>query len=200
MSSFVDITKRWEFWEDVVEIYEEAFPQWEKEDPKRIRQLIKSGRYTMIVAYEKEIQGFYILDTNETLGYTLFAFLAVKSSLRGNGIGTLLCKNAIQHFQKHLQTDFFLIEAEERQARFYGKLGFLKIDIDYAVPKFNKEGSVFMHLMCIQKRSSLDAQHLKMFIEDIFSFGYGLKRNDPRITAVLAKIPPHISLTPWPPT
>lgn len=198
LDGFNDVLNNTTLWEDAIKIYNDSFPEWEKEDVENILSNIKTGRYKMIVyVSNNEVQGFYILDINHKLDYVLFTFLAVKENLRGHGIGTKLCLNAIDYFNNSIDCSWLFIEAEDRQSKFYGKLGFQKILIDYLVPEFNSNESVKMHFMCIEKDKKLDHISLKEIITNIFTFGYMLDKNDKRIENQLNKIPSTINLVDW---
>jgi len=198
LDQFVDVSENLNLWDDAIKIYDDSFPAWEKESTKQILKHIKNNKYKMIAyVFKDEVQGFYILDINYKLDYTLFTFLAVKENLRGNGIGTKLCQNAIDNFNNYIQSQWLLIEAEDRQSKFYGKLGFKKILIDYFVPEFNSMESVNMHLMCIKKDKDLDSLSLTNIIRNIFLFGYSLDEKDKRIQNQLNKIPLNINVVDW---
>ena len=198
LDKFIDISENLNLWDETIKIYDESFPEWEKEDTDNILLHIKSNRYEMI-AYvsNNEVQGFYILDINYKLDYTIFTFLAVKESLRGKGIGTKICLNAIDYFNNYIECQWLLIEAEDRQAKFYGKLGFKKILIDYFVPEFDSQESVKMHLMCINKDKEIDSISLANIMRNIFLFGYCLDEKDKRIQRQLDRIPLKLEIIDW---
>lgn len=195
---FYDLLDHPQFWDESIKIYNDSFPEWEKESTSHIYQNIESQRYKMIsYVVDAQVQGFYILDINLSLEYVFFTFLAVKEELRSQGIGTKLCKNAIDYFQNMQEAHWLFIEAQERQSRFYGSLGFKKLVLEYLVPSFNSDQSIPMHLMCIQKVRKLQADQLTKTIENIFIFGYSLDENDPRVQEQLDKIPNKIDLIDW---
>jgi len=72
----IDVSKRMDLWDDVIRIYDHAFPEWEKESPDNILQHVQNGKYRMTAYLENgEVKGFSILDNNERLHYTLFIFI-----------------------------------------------------------------------------------------------------------------------------
>jgi len=190
---FLDLFENLHLWDETIQIYNDSFPDWEREDPADIYNRVKTKKYKMVVLiHNNSVGGFYILDTNEQLNYTLFTFLAVKESIRGKGLGTKLCLNAIEYFKNNLNTHFLLIEAQDSQAKLYSKLGFKEIDIKYFVPHYNSEKSIQMHLLCITKNKTLSSDMLKNIIKDIFICGYYLKDDDTRIAKQLELIPKRI--------
>lgn len=189
MYHFLDLSLHPELWEESIKVYNDSFPEWEREDTANILKNIQSSTYKMFSYVEdSEVLGFYILDINATLNYALFSFLAVKESKRGEGIGSKLCLNAIEYFHKELKQEWLLIEAEERQAKLYEKLGFSKLVVDYRVPAFNSDESVKMNLMLIQKSTPLYKESLKNIVRDIFSRGYSLEDSDIRIKEQLERL------------
>jgi len=189
MHNFLDISKNLELWDETIKIYEDSFPEWERESTQNILKNIQTGTYKMFSYLEgKEVIGFYILDINSSLNYTLFSFLAIKESKRGLGIGSKLCLNAIKYFHLEIKSEWLLIEAEERQAKLYEKLGFSKLALEYRVPAFNSSKSIPMNLMLIKESKELDSGSLKKIIEDIFYRGYSLEKNDIRVDEQLSRI------------
>ena len=184
-----DIVEYPELWDAGMQIYRDSFDVWEREDEEHILEHIRSGIYKMFVYLQKgEVVGFYILDTNPELSYTLFSFLAIKESCRGRGLGTKLCLNAIEYFHNNLPSKWLLIEAQERQARLYAKLGFHRMNLEYLVPAFDSNESIEMSLMLIEKEQKLDKKKLSLIIEDIFSRGYSLDKSDSRIEEQLKRV------------
>ncbi|MDF1877868.1 GNAT family N-acetyltransferase, partial [Sulfurimonas sp. SAG-AH-194-L11] len=185
---FLDISKHLELWDESIEIYRDSFPEWEREDEAVILKNIKANSYKMFAYKEdEEIVGFYILDINTTLDYTLFSFLAIKESHRGQGLGSKLVLHAVEYFHSSIKCDWLFIEAEERQAKLYARLGFKPLNIDYRVPAFNSQKSIKMSLMLIEEKS-IDSLSLHPIIKDIFIRGYGLKENDIRLINQLKSV------------
>ena len=186
---YIDIKSYPHLFEESMQIYRDLFDAWEREDERNILKNIKLDNYKMIASlYKDEIVGFYILDKNIKLHYTLFSFLAVKKFYQGKGIGTQLTLHAIEYFSHTFQQNWLLIEAEERQSKLYSKLGFKDIKLDYKVPSFESQGSIDMHLMLLQKEVPLTQNMLMKIIEDIFYRGYALKKDDVRITQQLKRV------------
>jgi len=183
-------------WHETISIYNESFPEWEKEPVDIIKKRVDHKKYKMTSYIENnEVKGFYILDINKKNNFLLFTFLAVDKKYRGKGIGSLLCKNAIESFKKFENINWLFIEAEDRQAKLYIKLGFLKIKIDYFIPKYDSYKSIPMHLLVIQKNNLLTKNDLEFIIKRIFTYGYRLKEEDKRIYNVIHNLPKKISYT-----
>ena len=185
---FFNLAKHLELWDETIAIYRDSFPEWERENEAKILNNIKNSSYVMY-AYQidKEIVGFYILDISARYDYTLFSFLAIKESKRGLGLGSKLLVHSITYFQEHCNCSHLLIEAQERQAKLYARLGFNAIDLDYRVPSFNSSKSITMSLMLFGDKS-LPKDTLSTIITDIFQRGYGLTSYDIRLKEQLQRV------------
>lgn len=187
--SFIDIYKYPEFWDESIKIYTDSFKKHEREESNKILKNINNGKYKMFsYIQENEVIGFYILDINHTLRYTMCCFLAIKESKRDLGFGSKVCSHAISYFNSSIKSNWLLIEAQERQAKLYIKLGFKRINLDYKVPIFNSNNSIQTNLMIIQKAIKIDKTSLSDIIKDIFCRGYSLNKNDQRVKSQLIKI------------
>jgi len=191
-------------WTDCIRIYTDAFPPWEREWDQVLEKRIASDRYQMRAGLKDgQVVGFYILDVEEEgQKYALFSYLAVDERLRGRGYGEELTRHAIRLFSEFGRRDWFLIEAEDRQARFYGRIGFLKLGIDYFVPRYDGSGAEPMSLMAIPLRGpakSIDGGEMKQIVERIYRSGYKLQADDPRLERQLSLIPAEVLLIAWPP-
>jgi len=189
---FLDISKHKEFLDESIKIYMDSFEENQREDIKKIQKNINEGTYKMFSYLQNsEIVGFYILDINHKLNYLICTFLAVKESSRALGIGSKLCINAISYFRANTNCDWFLIEAEDKQAKLYEKFGFNIIDLDYQIPMFNSNKSLKTNLLVIQKGKKIDNASLVEIIKDIFHRGYGLSLNDNRLETQLTRLYGH---------
>jgi len=188
MHTILNLAEHLEYWDATMKIYVDSFPEWEREANKTILKRLKTKEYeAFIYTIDSEVLAFAILDVNEALQYALFSFLAVLQSKRGLGIGSKLCLYVMDYFKTHLRAQWLFIEAEERQALLYERLGFEKLALDYRVPKFNSLESVPMTLMIITKKA-LSTDILLEIIKDIFHRGYSLDADDIRIQQQLRRI------------
>ncbi len=185
------------YFAQTMQIYEASFPAWEKEPQDAIRKRLQNGRYRLFAYIKGHAPfGFYIFDLHPKLDYILFTYLAVDETKRGKGIGTKLCMDAMERFRSKTDYGWMFIEAEDRQARFYAKLGFVHIDIDYSVPRYDNDGVISMHLLCLQKeKKELTKEFLSKVIVSIYTEGYFLEINDKRIENQLQKLPNKITFS-----
>jgi GNAT superfamily N-acetyltransferase len=192
-------------WRHCVRIYEEAFPEWEREPERVLVMRVRQGRYRMYAGMiEDRTVGFYILDIEEEgQVYALFSYIAVDPRERGKGYGTELTRHAFKVFSGLRGRRWMLIEAEKRQAELYGRLGFLKFDVDYLVPRYDGSGSEAMSLMAVPfnpSARSISGDELRQIVERIYRSGYKLDADDPRLDEQLDRIPAgEIRLMAWPP-
>jgi len=189
---------------DCMRLYYEAFPPWEREWDSLLERRTAKGRYQMRAGLKNgQVVGFYVLDVEEDgQTYALFSYLAVAEKERGQGYGEALTRHAIGLFLERGDRRWLLIEAEDRQARFYGRIGFAKFGFDYFVPRFGEASAVPMHLMGFSSEgppATVAGEALKPMIERIYLSGYKLKPGDPRLAKQLALIPDEVRLLDWPP-
>ncbi len=191
-------------WAECIRIYYEAFPEWEREWDTLLERRTASGRYVMFAGLKDGlVVGFYVLDVEEPgQNYALFSYLAIDEPERGRGYGEELTRHAMRVFAERGDRGWLLIEAEDRQARFYGRIGFGKLAIDYYVPRYDAVDAVPMHLLAMPRNgpvNSVDGAALKQIIERIYRSGYKLGADDPRLERQLALIPGEVRLIEWPP-
>lgn len=191
-------------WADSMAIYQSTFPEWEREPVAMIAERLEKGQYLLFAGLlEQQVIGFYLLELNPDHSYVFFNFLAVDAPYQGKGLGARLCRDAMHRFSQLSGYAWFFIEAEERQAIFYGRLGFWKLLLDYQVPRFDGAGSVPMSLMVLpadEVPSSISRAELADIIRHIFTNGYLLSVDDARIAAQLARIDGAVALSRWPAT
>ncbi len=191
-------------WQAVLKIYRASFPDWEREPETTLRTRTLANRYAVYCAFNEDriVSGFYILDIHQALRYAVFCFLAVDQKYRGLGYGRALCRDAISRFNNtYSSIDWLFVEAENKQAIFYGRHGFRKINIPYRIPSFSGSETIPMHLMAISKTDNkyrIEKKHLKKIIQHIFVSGYQLNENDSRTQQQLALIPKQAQLIRWP--
>jgi GNAT superfamily N-acetyltransferase len=191
-------------WSETLRIYRDAFPAWEREDEARMRARVETGRYVLVVArHEGRTIGFHALDLLPGLDTAFFMYLAVDRDWRGRGIGRTLCRDVVERFRALGCYRWLLVEAGERQAVFYGRMGFLRLAVEYHAPRFDGPGSVPMDLLALPARLECDAvpgEALRRTIRVLFADGYELGETDPRIAAQLERVPGRVALEAWPPT
>ncbi len=193
---FLDAKENLHLWDGFLNIYFEAFPAWEREDEASVLKNVKKGIYKLFLLFDgtfdgkDKVLGFVLLDMYGE-DYILLSFLAIKKDFRGQGLGTKLCKYAMEFFARS-SAKWLLIEAEYRQALLYQKLGFKALDLSYAIPEYNSDKSVAMDLMFLQKDEGLSQEKLRSIVKNMFICGYALDEQDPRLKEQIKRIPSKI--------
>jgi GNAT superfamily N-acetyltransferase len=188
-------------WEEVLGIYRETFPAWEREPEDTIAERIVDDFYRLRVGIlQQRVIGFYLLDLNTDPSYAMLCFLAIDPRHRRQGLGGLLCRDAMTYFNTLGEIPWLLVEAKDRQAAFYGRAGFFKLSLDYRAPRFDGPGSMPMQLMLCRGKGSeakLSAAEWRPILHHIFLQGYQLHPEDQRITDQLARVDNDLKLIAW---
>jgi predicted N-acetyltransferase YhbS len=190
-------------WQQFIELYDEAFEESEQEPVEIIRERLLTGRYLLEVAQDasNEIVGFYLLDRATDPDYVILTFLAIRAAFRNQGLGSQICRHIFESYSS-TPGKWMLIEAEDRQSIFYGRLGAKRLAIDYAIPHFDdSDDMTATHLMLVIKPTipdQINGDILRRIIEHIFMDGYHVKRDDRRLTTLLEKIPDSVKTMDWP--
>lgn len=187
-------------WAACMDIYSASFPEWEREPEARLVDGVRSGRYVMRAAMEKNVQlGLTCLDVDraEDIPYALLMFLAVAQPARGRGLARLLIEDAVDWAFSKSASQWCLTEAEPEPAKLYQHLGFKTMDLPYAAPSFTDETSVPMALMAIPRdraTATIDGNSLHALVARIYTSGYGLSVDDPRLVRQLEVIDQDVRL------
>ena len=175
----------------VLQIYNEAFKEDEREPDDTVLKRLEQQRYKLYAyVVDDTVQGFYMVDYHPTLDYAILTFLAVAKELRNRKIGSRLCKDAIERFLEEGAKKALFIEAKEGVSKLYQNLGFKKLPFGYQVPNYGKKTTTKMDLLCIAKEGTILK---KKFLTDVivsnFVEGYLVDPNDKRIKKQIEKIP-----------
>jgi GNAT superfamily N-acetyltransferase len=191
-------------WVAFCQLYLNEFPEWEQEPLDTIKTRIEQGRYILVIAKNaaNEPVGFYLLDQPHDPDYSILTFMAVAPEFRNQGLGSIICRHAFEHYTER-DNHWLLIEAEQRQSHFYGRLGARCLDIKYEIPHFgDAESSTPMYLMGLMKPvtpKEIDGDFLRIMVEHIFIEGYRVTQSDPCLIQQLQAIPEKVRTLRWPP-
>jgi ribosomal protein S18 acetylase RimI-like enzyme len=171
-------------WQFLIKLYETAFPDWEREPSENLRHSSREYKRDVSILKDGEtVEGLSVVDYIYSQDYALFSYLAIQNDKQGKGYGSTLCLDAISRFKSDNNVSILLIEAEDRQAKLYNKLGFSYLPLDYNIPKYGSSDFVKMNLLSIpdlNMADQSDVSFLKRCTSHNFSFGYGLSKGDPR--------------------
>jgi len=123
-------------WENIKEIYLEAFPKQERKPYFMLRRSVKKGKAVVMTATEGgDLLGFTVLIPYKDM--VMVDYLAVSSKIRSKGTGSYIMQNVCRHYAG--KKIVLLIERLDDQAqnreqrvarrRFYLKNGFTSSDI-----------------------------------------------------------------------
>jgi len=190
-------------WRGFMSLYREAFQAWEREPEDVLAARVRAGRYLLCLGRDHtgSAVGFYILEVNRDVDYVMFTYVGVAQSARGRGLGTALVRDAVRRFRDEIGAEWMLIEAGDRQAQFYGRLGFKRLDLDYHAPRFEEEGAAPMHLLSMAANDQaefIDGSRLAEMVRHNFVHGYRVAEDDPRVRRQIAEIGPRVRCERWP--
>jgi len=191
-------------WDCFCRLYQSEFPAWEQEPLDAISERLAEGRYSLTAVKNPKGQlvGFYLLDQPNNPDYSILTFMAVTPEYRNQGLGSQMCRHAFSHYTKR-EHHWLLIEAEERQSFFYGRLGARCLELEYHIPHFgDAESSTPMYLMALMKPATpneMDGDFLRGIVEHIFIEGYRVAREDPCLQRQRELIPSKVRTLEWPP-
>ncbi len=193
-------------WQAATEIFEAAFPAWEREPIEDIQIRVAAGHGVVeLLKVEECVAGLFVLDRTGGEPFSLLSYLAIHEDLRNRGLGELFCRRAMAVHDTEFGTAMLLLEAEERQARLYGRLGFRRLAVDYEVPMLGSDGAVPMSLMVHEKdnagRRSFDRATVRGMIHHLLCDAYELAADDPRRVRQMERLAGagDIAVTAWPP-
>jgi len=163
-------------------LYHQRFPYQELAPITSIAQSLEESTTTISGVIDSMVNqwaGFTLLESYGDS--TLLAYLATAPEYEGFGLARELVTEAVQ---KNLTTDkpYFWLEANPKLWRFYRKLGFKRLDIEYRIPEFYSKGSEKMGLFVKTHSNvcSIQKNVVDSFISELFLNGYAIKANDPR--------------------
>lgn len=122
---------------------------------------------------------------------TLLAYLATSPDYEGQGLAKRMVD---EQTEQALSADkpYFWLEANPKLWRFYHRLGFARLDMPYAIPNFNDDGTEAMALFVKTHASvsdtDVDKKLVKEFVSELFLEGYYVASDDPRYLAQMKVI------------
>lgn len=190
-------------------IYSTSFPLSEQKSRDALLAMQDASFYTIYLAYNDEkIVGFCIMYHPHNDDFFLLEYMAVDERLRGMGLGSTLLKSSIEQLFKTHGTRALLIEIDspekssneqeirEKRELFYRRLGALKIDpFDYILALQSSEEAPPMELLVYHpSMREVSKESLQTWLEKLYVDVYGCSKTDPRITHMLAHVPPILTL------
>ena len=182
-----DIPNNQKSWKQLEKLYTDAFKEEERETVHKLQHLVKTGRYCIKVALiEENIAGFCIVDHNHELHYSLLTFLTVAKQYRAKHIASKLIAAVQNRADQNTATDFLFVEAENKVQELYTKTNFFVLPFRYNTPLYNsKTKTTKSNLLLYNKSRKPTLKQLEAILKDIFTFGYEVNKEDPRLTKQL---------------
>lgn len=147
---------------------------------------------------ESLLTGLIDCQSNQWAGFTLvemygssnlLAYLATAPDFEGQGlarkmVGELVSKSLSE------TTPYFWLEASPKLWKFYSKLGFKRLAIEYRIPEFYGKGTEKMGLFVRlhPSISHIEKKVVESFVSKLLLSGYGIKKTDRRYEKQMAVI------------
>ncbi|WP_394129121.1 GNAT family N-acetyltransferase [Shewanella maritima] len=178
-------------WQSAMAIYQDVFPQWERESEQDIAQAVNAGRSRAIVICQgDQVLGMSLTEMYPQLSFAMLGYLFIAPSHQGQGLGKRLCDELFDFFDPHPEFTWLLVEAESGPEQFYKRLGFTTFDFEYLSPHYDDEHATPMALMYHTKPNAAlpNAEQLCQIVAHIFNHSYYLSMEDPRLKQQLETI------------
>lgn len=180
-------------------LYHSRFPYQELAPISGIADSIRKG--------ESLLSGLIDSRSNQWTGFTLaeyygnstlLAYLATAPNFEGQGLARILVNDLLDNTLSE-EKPYFWLEANPKLWKFYKKLGFKRLDMEYRIPEFYANGSEKMGLFVRLHPSIIHVEKkvVESFLSELLLTGYMLKENDPRYQQQMAVIHsyPHSVMT-----
>lgn len=181
-------------WDRFETIYFETFEEHERESVEKLYKNVLEGVnliYLVIDQNGNDI-GFYILYVSPSVRYSLLWYIGVREASQGAGVGTRILRGIKDNIAKDDSYDFLILEAEERQSKWYSKNGFEFCDVNYHYPSFTDDRLIFSHLMRVGYCSDSDhniRDYLLKVVKDMYVNIYKLDVNSDKYSRLIKKLP-----------
>jgi Predicted acetyltransferase len=194
--------------EEVASIYEDLFPENERQPLETIKNRIDSHKTELLLALnEDRVVGFAITWSFEQSAFALLDYLAVHRDWHRKGVGPALMDEVKQSAKKQNKDLILEIErpgeGENQQQRagrlrFYIRCGaFILRDVPYLLPALQGTVPTPMILMTIPANTSAEysGQTIKELIRQIYLEVYNRGRDDKLLHSFIHSVPEKVELT-----
>jgi len=193
---------------DILAIYEELFPNNERQPNDVFAKRIVSGQTELLIATdETQTLGFAVLWNFTYSNFALLDYFGVKKGLQNSGIGTRMMQNVLR-IAKKWNKDLVLeverpgegenLEEREKRLRFYLKNGALILqNVPYRLPSLDNSVPIPMILMTVPLTltTHYSGTQIKALIEQIYRAVYNRTCDDKVLQSFIRDIPETIELT-----
>jgi hypothetical protein len=190
-------------------IYRVSFPLSEQKSYEELLRMGSLPSYTIFTAQNDEaILGFCIVFHDSEVDFYLLEYMAIDAQKRSLGLGSKLFLASIDSLVQQHGLKPLIIEIDsskkpspeqpirKKREQFYRKLGCKKIDpLDYILPLKSDETPPPMELLVYHPTlNHLSKEHLKRWLEILYTKVYSCSINDARLTTMLEQMPPILNL------
>lgn len=158
------------------EIYEQAFPKEERRSYEQQWKLFKKGHYKVLPCYIRkndEMAGFITLWNLPA--FTFVEHLAIKSDYRNQGLGAKLVKTVQDSSAKPiiLEVEPPKTKIAQRRISFYERAGFYLNDYSYEQPPYEQGGNP-VSLKLMSYPAPLDSKQFKGVQKSLYTIVYAV--------------------------
>ena len=171
-------------------LYHRRFPYQELAPSPMIEKSLEKGHVKIMGLYDrKNIRwaGFTLMEDYQQ--HQLLAYLSTAECYEGQGLARRLVNQSLQD-SLSVERPYYWLEASPKLWKFYRKLGFKRLAINYRIPEFYGSGTEQMGLF-IRLHSSvqqISKVEVRAFVQQLFQKGYDITSDDKRYQAQMAEI------------
>jgi len=172
-------------WSTFISMYGDVFPARERESIRSMTESVRKKVYKVyIVRMKTGIIGFYVVHENIKHKYVLLSYLSMCTTVQGRGYGSEVFSYVVNSYANHPQFDWIVLEAKDRQAKWYAGMGMKRVDLDYSYPHADNTASSTINLMLKHTNTPqpiVGGEFLRDFVESAFTGPYNLDASDARL-------------------
>lgn len=194
--------------EQLLELYREAFPPEERKPPETLHQMLIHPDYRVWSTHrDQQLVAFVIVHLSPTCDIALLEYMAIHSALRGQGIGRHLLEYILPLLHEAHRSVLIEVESDKpvsadqsartKRKQFYSSFGARElIGLHYLMPQVATGTPPPMNLLLLSAipRLTLPKPTLHAWLTSLYIEVYRQRPTDPRLTTMLASLPEEIPL------
>jgi GNAT superfamily N-acetyltransferase len=188
--------------EAAMEIYAEAFPEFERMPIPLVKTKLGDQNYQLVIGKDNgEVRCFALLYFFKNPIYILLDYYAIHRNFRNQGIGFQLLRQLCDFLQINAGERYLLLEVEdpafgenrpdrERRMAFYHRFGIVTLNgVRYYLPGFFGNDPIEMLLMIYPKPPLLTRKDVSDIIKELYITRYKRNPKEPILQKILDSIP-----------